>query len=183
MGDPPHPVGAWPEGPFPGSLLAAIQDGAIPESPPPHWRTPSSWGGSGPRGPASTGEPKGSPGRGSLGREGNEKNAIKKKLNILKIYIYRFVFTSSPQIKSSKSTLKQLGGEGGRQREEGNTGGSLQPKCPWRSLGHGKAGRQPQEPALRRPSCLGAEGAEDGVGVWGHPGSPAGSLRSRAGLL
>lgn len=59
-----------------------------------------------PKGPASFREPKGSPGKGSLGREGDEKNAIKKKLNILKIYIYRFVFTSSPQIKSSKSTFK-----------------------------------------------------------------------------
>jgi hypothetical protein len=58
-----------------------------------------------PRGPDSSREPKSFPKR-SLGREGDEKNAIKKKLNILKIYIYRFVFTSSPQIKSSKSTLK-----------------------------------------------------------------------------
>lgn len=31
-----------------------------------------------PRGPASSGEPQGSPGKGSLGREGDEKNAIKK---------------------------------------------------------------------------------------------------------
>lgn len=106
VGHPPPTFGAWPEGPSPSFLLERTQDVRQTQNLPPNtlvdpeltgWLSPEA---------QPVLEPEGSPGKGSLGMEGDEKNAIKKKLNILKIYIYRFVFTSSPQIKSSKSTFK-----------------------------------------------------------------------------
>lgn len=102
-----------------------------------------------------------------MGREGDEKNAIKKKLNILKIYIYRFVFTSSPQIKSSKSTLSKAAGRRGEDQgeEENAKSGSLQPKSPWRSMGterQGRAGGPNSLPSAQAQLFQELKGAEGG---------------------
>lgn len=70
-----------------------------------------------PQGPSQFWGALGLPREGEFGQGGGREKRHKKKLNILKIYIYRFVFTSSPQIKSSKSTLsKAAGRRGGKTR-------------------------------------------------------------------
>lgn len=107
MGHPPLPFWGMAGGLPPSFLLERTQDvGQSQNLPHTHWWTPELMGWLSPGAQPVLGNLKVPQERGSLGREGDEKNAIKKKLNILKIYIYRFVFTSSPQIKSSKSTFK-----------------------------------------------------------------------------
>lgn len=140
VGDLPTPLGHGLRAPSPALSWQQPRMGPS-QNLPPHTGGPKLMGWLWPQEPCQFWGAQGLPREGEFGQRGGREKRHKKKLNILKIYIYRFVFTSSPQIKSSKSTLKQLGGERGRRGEEGNTGGSLQPKCPWRSSGHSKAGR------------------------------------------
>lgn len=142
VGHPPHPVGAWPEGPSPGFLLETTQDRAIS---PPTLASPKLMGWLCPQRPSQFRGASGLPREGELGQGGGRKKRHKKKLNILKIYIYRFVFTSSPQIKSSKSTLSKAAG-----RRGGKTGGEgtrvvpskpAAPGVPNGAAGQGRAGR------------------------------------------
>lgn len=138
VGHPPHPVGAWPEGPSPGFLLETTQDRAIS---PPTLASPKLMGWLCPQRPSQFRGASGLPREGELGQGGGREKRHKKKLNILKIYIYRFVFTSSPQIKSSKSTLsKAAGRRGGKTGEHGWFPPSQQP-LEFRRERQGRAGR------------------------------------------
>lgn len=70
MGHPPHPVGAWPEGPSPGFLLETTQDRAIPESPPPTLVGPKLMGWLCPQRPSQFWGAPGLPREGELGQGG-----------------------------------------------------------------------------------------------------------------
>ena len=160
VGHPPHPVGAWPEGPSPGFLLETTQDRAIS---PPTLASPKLMGWLCPQRPSQFRGASGLPREGELGQGGGREKRHKKKLNILKIYIYRFVFTSSPQIKSSKSTLsKAAGRRGGKTGEHGWFPPSQQPlEFQRERQGRAGQGRTPWESAVleHRPRCSGAVGA------------------------
>lgn len=107
MGHPPPTLGAWPEGPSPSFLLERSQVVGKPRVSPPYTLVdPELMGWLSPGAQPALESLRAPQERGVWAGRGDEKNAIKKKLNILKIYIYRFVFTSSPQIKSSESTFK-----------------------------------------------------------------------------
>lgn len=128
----------------------------------------------------------GLPREGELGQGGGREKRHKKKLNILKIYIYRFVFTSSPQIKSSKSTLSKAAGRtGGGRRGEGTPVVPSNPVAPGVPRGAAGQGRSPQESAPHTgPATQELQGPQARANLEGRsPISPAGSLRGRVRAL